>query len=99
MPRIGSFLLGVTCGAALLHIAMNFHLVRAGDGFHLVGKRPARLSEMYIDIRQFSVSDWAGHPQLATDLVQANKQNLIGAAAANAVQDSLNQVAPGWPSR
>ena len=99
MSRFGSFLLGVVIGAALLHVAMNFHVVRATDGFHMVAKQPARFSEVYVDIRQYSMSDWAGHPQLASDLVQANKQNLIGGSATNAIQDGINQLAPAWPKQ
>ncbi len=99
MSRFGTFLFGVVTGAALLHTAMNFHVVRSSEGFHLVAKQPARLSEVYVDIRQYSMSDWAGHPQLATELVQANKQNLISGSATNAIQEGVNQLAPAWPKQ
>lgn len=81
-------------GAALLHVAMNYHLVRAGDGFHFVGKSPARLTESYVDIRSFGMSDWTNHPQLASSLVQANKQYLVGESASNALHQSVNQLLP-----
>jgi hypothetical protein len=99
MSRFGSFFLGVLTGAALLHVAMNFHVVRASDGFHFVAKQPARLSEVYADVRQYSMSDWSGHPQLASDLVQAGKQGLISGSATNAIEEGLNQLAPSWPKQ
>ncbi len=97
MSRLGTFLLGAVTGATLLHVAMNFHVVRSSEGFHLVAKQPARLAEVYVDIRQYSMSDWSGHPQLASELVQANKQHLIGNSATNAIQEGINQLAPAWP--
>jgi hypothetical protein len=92
--RIGSFLLGVVVGAALLHVTMNYHFIRSSDGFHLVAKRPARLSESFVDVRDFSMADWTAHPQLASALVQANKQHLLGASAADTIQQSFNQLLP-----
>lgn len=94
MSRIWSFLLGVLVGAVLLHVAMNYHFVRSNDGFHLVAKRPARLSESFIDIRGYSMADWTAHPQLASALVQSNKQHLLGESAADTIHQSLNQLLP-----
>ena len=94
MSRIWSFLLGMAVGALLLYTAMNFHILRSRDGFHLVVKRPARLSESYVDIREFSMADWTAHPQIATALVQANKQHLLGDSASSAIHQSLNQLLP-----
>ena len=97
MSRLASFFLGVLAGATLLHAAMNYHVIRAGDGFHMVAKQPARLSEAYVDIRDFSVADWPSHPQLASAIVQADKQYLIGGSAAGTVQETVNQLLPTWP--
>jgi hypothetical protein len=80
MKRVWSFLLGVVCGAALLHVASNYHVVRSSEGFAIVAKTPPRLSESFVDIRSFSAGDWSGHAQLASALVQA--------------QQSVNQLLP-----
>ncbi|MCI0642288.1 MAG: hypothetical protein L0Y70_24700 [Gemmataceae bacterium] len=92
--RLASFFLGIVVGAGLLHAAMNFHFIRSSDGFHAVAKRPARLSESFVDIRSFTMTDWANHPQLAGALVQANKQHLLGDSAADALHQSVNQLLP-----
>jgi hypothetical protein len=94
LSRLWSFLLGVVVGAALLYTAMHYHLVRSNDGFHLIAKSPARLSQSFVDIRSFGASDWVGHPQLASALVQAGKQHLIGEGTASAVEQSVNQSLP-----
>jgi len=99
MSRLPSFLFGVVIGAAMLHVAMSYHLVRTRDGIELVAKRPARLSEAYVDIRTFSMSDWAGHPQLAAALVQANKPHLLGDAATQSFSKAREQLVPNWPNQ
>jgi hypothetical protein len=99
MGRFPAFLLGVVTGAAMLHVAMSFHVVRSRDGIELVGKQPARLSEAYVDIRSFGVGDWAGHPQLAASLVRANKQHLLGDSASQAIQESVQQLVPNWSNQ
>ena len=81
----------------MLYAAMNFHVVRARDGFHMVNKQPPRMSEAYVDVRSFGMTEWAGHPQLATALVQANKPQLLGDSAGGAIQEGLNQIMPTWP--
>ena len=55
------------------------------------------LAETYVDIRAFTMNDWAGHTQLASALVQANQQQLLGHSAAGAPQQTINQALPEWP--
>jgi hypothetical protein len=86
-------------GAALLHVVTTYHVVRASDGIHLIAKQPPRLSETYVDIRSFTMTDWAGHPQLASALVQANQHQLLGDSAAGAVRETVHQMLPGWPKK
>jgi len=99
MSRLSSFLLGMVAGAGLLQGATTYHVVRAADGFHLIAKQPARLSETYVDIRAFTMTDWAARPQLASALVQANQQQLLGDSAAGTLQDKAKQLLPDWPKK
>jgi hypothetical protein len=99
MSRFSSFVLGMVAGALILYAAMNFHVVRASDGFHFVNKQPPRMSEAYVDVRRFGVTDWASHPQLASALVLANKQQLLGDSAGGAIQEGLNQLVTPWPEQ
>jgi len=89
----------MVAGAGLLQGATTYHIVRASDGFHLIAKQPPRVSESYIDIRAFTMTDWAAHPQLASALVQANQEQLLGESAAGALQDKAKQLLPGWPKK
>ena len=99
MSRLGTFLLGVMVGFLLYAGATHFHVVRARDGFHLVAKQNAHLGESYVDIRQFTLSDWTNHPELAAALTKANKQYLLGDAASASLEQGVNQLLPEWPSQ
>jgi hypothetical protein len=98
MTRVYFFLLGMVAGALLIYATMHFHLVRAQDGFHVVDKQPPRLTEAYVDVRSFGMTDWGDHPQLATAVMEADKPQLLGDSARGAVQDGINQIMPGWPA-
>jgi hypothetical protein len=97
MPRIFSFFTGMVAGAFLTMGAMNFHVVRAQDGFHLVHKIRPQLSETYLDVRSFGVSDWSAHPDLVADLLHDNQQSLMQGSAANSLQQGAQQLTPSWP--
>jgi hypothetical protein len=99
MSRFSSFLLGMATGAILLYGATLYHVVRAPDGFHFVKKQQPRLSETYVDIRAFTMTDWASHPQLASALVQANQQQLLGDSAAGSLLEGIKQALPAWPAK
>jgi len=99
MARLSSFLTGMAVGALLCYGATNFHVIRAQDGIHFVHKLPPRLSEAFVDVRSFSLSDWSAHPQLAAALVQDNKQHVIQGAAAQSVQNGVEQFLPSWPTK
>jgi hypothetical protein len=99
MPRISSFLFGMVAGAGLLQGVTTYHVVRASDGLHLIAKQPPRVGETYVDIRTFTMTDWAARPQLASALVQANQQQLLGDSAATALQDKAKQLLPEWPKK
>ncbi len=94
MRRISTFLMGMATGAMLLHGATMYHVVRAADGVHLIPKQPPRLAESYVDIRAFSMNDWADHAQLASAMVQAGQQQLLGNAAMGSVREAVDTMLP-----
>ena len=95
MRRIMTFLAGVVAGGALVYFAMNFHVIRSREGFHLVPKVSAQMASTYVDIREFQVADWAQNAQVAAALVQANRKDLLD----NAINDSFNQGVDGLLNR
>ena len=91
MKRLSSFLFGVAVGAGLLFGALNYHIVRANDGLHVVRKLDAELAGSYVDIRGFTIADWAQNAELATALIDAGQRDLVEGSATDALRNRLDQ--------
>jgi len=92
MRRLMTFLSGVVAGGMLTYLAMNVHVIRAEDGFHVVSKIEARLAETYVDIRSFGVADWAGRTRLAAAIANSNKRELLDQSVPNTLSDGFGQL-------
>jgi len=86
-----TFFLGMITGGVLLFGAMNYHLIRAPDGFHLIPKISPKLAAAYVDIRGFTVADWTQHTEIATALIRAKKGSLMKSSATGALQEKIDQ--------
>jgi hypothetical protein len=60
-------------GAALVWLAMHYHLVRGNDGISLVAKTSSNLSDVYVDTRGFELRDWKEHRPLALAIMKRNR--------------------------
>jgi hypothetical protein len=90
--RVITFVCGVLTGGAVLYFLLGYHILHAQDGLHLVPKQKAQLTETYVDIRAYGIAEWAQHPDLAADVLQAGKQELIEGASQNALRNSLDRL-------
>ena len=89
MKRLTTFLFGMITGAILLFGALKYHVVRADDGLHLAPKLDAKLAATYVDVRNFTVADWAQHPDLAAALINDDQRELVEGAASDALRNGL----------
>ncbi len=92
MRRLMTFFLGMVTGGALLFGAMNYHLVRATDGVHFVPKVSPKLKAAYVDIRGFTIADWAQHSEITEALIRAEKGDLMKSAASGALEEKIDQL-------
>jgi hypothetical protein len=92
MRRWGTFACGVVVGGALIYSALNYHIIHAKDGLHLVPKVNAQLAGFYVDIRGFAPRDWADHPEIFAALSAAHRDDLIQSAAGDAVRNGLDRL-------
>jgi len=95
MGRLGSLLLGMIVGGALVFGSLKYHTVRAMDGFHFVPKSDTTFDEAYVDIREFGPSDWDKHRSLAAALIKANKETLIVDSAAASLRATMRSAFDG----
>ncbi len=99
VSRIGDFVMGVVCGGALTAGTMNFHVVRANDGVHLVRKLTAGINEPYVDVRNFSASDWADHKALAAAIVRSGKGDILQDSSLTGFKNSIENWLNGLENR
>ena len=91
MGKLYNFLLGLALGFGLYHALSHYSMVNSADGLQLVPKQVPRLSEIYVDVRDFKPVDWADHPELILDLQKAGKQKVLQDAAVDAVNDAVGR--------
>ena len=92
MERLSGFVMGCVVGFAICFGVLKYHLVQAEDGMHVVPKLSAQFSDAYVDIREFTVTDWEQHGSLAVALAQADKAYLLQKSASNTLQNSVDHV-------
>ncbi len=92
MKRWGTFLFGMVVGGLLIFFALNYHVIRARDGMHLVPKVDAQLASTYVDIRNFGPREWADHRDVFLALAKADRNDLIGSAADDALRVGLDRL-------
>jgi hypothetical protein len=95
MGRLFWLVAGAAIGGGLMYGAFNYHVLKTDKGFELIPKRTPSLTECYMDVSKFTVTDWGGHPDLSADITAAEKSHLLddaGASASNAIEGGVQKV-------
>ena len=92
MGRLSTLICGFMLGGAAIYGAFNYHVVKADSGLEFVRKGSASLSDTYVDIRKFSVSDWAAHPALSADILASEKTQLMTPSATSSLENGAREV-------
>jgi hypothetical protein len=95
MSRLGSFLLGVAVGAAMLGVAMHYHVVRGKQGVFVVRKATNGLADIYVDTRSFTLADWQRHRELALAIMRANRGEVFQQAAMRDLRNTAQELVGG----
>lgn len=83
------FIAGMLCGAFLLYIAMHYHIVRTNNGTSLVPKVSNNLKDVYVDVRQYNLSDWQQHKPLAAAIMKSDQSEILEDASLASFRDSM----------
>lgn len=89
------FFFGMIVGASLLYVAMHFHVVRGKQGVFLVSKISNNLSDVYVDTREFSLSDWQQHKPLAAAIMKSNQTQLLEDSSLTGFRSSVSGLVDG----
>jgi hypothetical protein len=92
MRRLSTFIFGMAVGGLLVYVALNYHLIHANDGVHMIPKVNATLAGAYVDIRQFGPGDWTERPEIAMAIFRAERGDLMGAAATDSLQTGIDRL-------
>jgi hypothetical protein len=92
MRRLSTFIFGMAVGGLLVYVALNYHLIHANDGVHMIPKVNATLAGAYVDIRQFGPGDWTERPEIAMAIFRAERGDLMGSAAADSFETELDRL-------
>jgi hypothetical protein len=94
MRRLPTFIFGMVVGGVLIYLALNYHLIQAKDGLHLVPKLNATLAGAYVDVRGFTPADLLKHRDVTGALLKAGQNDLINSIAGSSLENSVNQWLP-----
>jgi hypothetical protein len=83
MRRLIAALFFASLGGGLVYLAFTHHVVRADEGFLLVPKHTASLTDVWADVRGWTADRWLEHPQLARSLIEQGRSDLIVEPATN----------------
>ena len=89
------FLFGMVTGAALLFVAMHYHVVHGKEGVFAVPKISNNLSDIYVDIREFTLSDWKSHKPLAAAIMRSDQSHLLSDSSLNSFRDRIGGLVEG----
>ena len=92
MSRLGSVLFGAVLGGGAVIGALNYHVLRTDEGIEFVPKLSANFTDIYLDVRQFGISDWTEHEQVARAVTKSGKDHLLKDAATRSVQEGINSL-------
>jgi hypothetical protein len=94
MRRLSTFIFGMVAGGLLIYVALNYHLIHAQDGLHMVPKVDATLASTYVDVRGLGISDLAQYPEVAMAISKAGRQDLLQSIATNSLGAEIDRMVP-----
>ena len=94
----GSFLTGLVIGGAAVYGSLGWHVLRTDEGFEVVAKTQGTFAETYLDVRNYTLSDWASHKTLSAAIVQAKKERIFQSATMRSATGGVQSMAQSFGS-
>jgi hypothetical protein len=92
MSRLGTFIFGIVVGGGLIYGALTHHLLHTSSGWELVPKASTTFDDSYLDVRNFTLTDWAEHRELVAAIVAAKKEHILGESAEAGIEQGVMQL-------
>ncbi len=79
MSKFKTLVGGMALGATMMYVGLQYHLLRAEEGFLLVPRAPQHsLKEAYANVQTWDAQSWASRPELALAVTEYGRADLIG---------------------
>jgi hypothetical protein len=96
MRRLMTVLFGIGLGAGLVLFACHYHLIRTKQEHLVVRKQQISLTNSYVDVRLWGLSEWQEHPKLARAVVDAGHSDIIVTpTTSDVLRDLFNSLGGG----
>lgn len=92
MTRITYLFVGMVLGGLLVVGALKYHVLKTNNGFEFVPKREVSFANTYVDIRNFTTSDWTDNAELVRAIVDSDRTDLLESS----MRDNLDRTVSGW---
>jgi hypothetical protein len=89
---MSKFFFGMILGATLMYGAMHYHLVRGEDGVFMVPKVTSDLSDVYVDIRGFTLEDWKQHKPLAAAIMNSDRSEVLADSTLMGFRENMHSL-------
>jgi hypothetical protein len=77
LRKLLGFLLTMACGAGLMACVYEFHVLRTPNGVEFVRKPSPDWHDPFVDVRGWTVREWAAHPRLVKNLALAKRADIM----------------------
>ncbi len=95
MGRLITLLAGILIGAILMYIGFNYHVVVTEKTYYMIPKKKAQLADVYVDIREWGIQEWARKPALAEAVTAAGHGELVKQSVQNnLLEDIFRSITP-----
>lgn len=70
-----------------MYSALSYHFLYTKEGLKAVPKQTATFAETFLDVRDFSPSDWVEHPNVMAAVVKADEGKMLETATIDSLRD------------
>ena len=98
MRKLFVLVFGALFGGAGVWFSYNYHVVKSEKETLCVPKQRPALTDIYCDIRKWSIAEWKQHPDLASDLVKHGRSELVIDSTAKNLFDDFTRPFSTSPS-
>ncbi|MFN9956620.1 MAG: hypothetical protein ACK55I_26265, partial [bacterium] len=86
------YIVGAALGASTMFFALQYHVIHSNNGLQIVPRTPQQSPGLaYVDIRNWTPSQWTDRPELARALMAHGSSDLIAESVASSLAETVSE--------